>query len=149
MDIHAAESWSERFLRDRPGDAAVISGRNRSKIDLIRLAIDAGMHVLADKPWIIEAAELPKLTATMEKAAQNGLVIFDMMTERHEITSMLQREIVDDLDLFGVIEEGDSGNPGVYMKSVHYLKKQVAGAPLRRPVWFFDVAEQGEALTRQ
>jgi predicted dehydrogenase len=125
---------------------AVLSGRNRPKIDLIRLAVEAGMHVLADKPWIIEDADLPKLTATLEKASQLGLVVHDMMTERHEITSILQREIVDDLELFGIIEEGNPQNPGVFMESIHYLKKQVAGSPLRRPGWFFDVSEQGESL---
>src|SRR5207249_7286403 len=30
---------------------------------------------------------------------------------------------------------------------VHYLKKTVAGAPLRRPAWFFDVHQQGEGLS--
>jgi predicted dehydrogenase len=34
----------------------------------------------------------------------------------------------------------------VYMESVHHLSKTVAGAPLVRPVWFFDTGEQGEGL---
>jgi len=34
----------------------------------------------------------------------------------------------------------------VYMESVHYLKKIVAGAPNPRPVWFFDTEQQGEGL---
>jgi hypothetical protein len=33
------------------------------------------------------------------------------------------------------------------MESVHYLLKTVAGVPLRRPAWFFDINEQGEGLT--
>jgi hypothetical protein len=33
------------------------------------------------------------------------------------------------------------------MESMHYLMKSVAGVPLRRPAWFFDVQEQGEGLT--
>src|SRR5262249_31467793 len=32
------------------------------------------------------------------------------------------------------------------MESEHYLSKTVAGAPLRRPWWFFDVDQQGEGL---
>jgi predicted dehydrogenase len=32
------------------------------------------------------------------------------------------------------------------MESVHYLLKLVAGMPNRRPAWFFDVEQQGEAL---
>jgi predicted dehydrogenase len=33
------------------------------------------------------------------------------------------------------------------MESKHYLVKTVAGLPLRRPAWFFDVHQQGEGLT--
>ncbi len=146
LEVHAGDNWPERFLQERRGNVAVLSGRNRSKIDLIRMAVEAGMHVLADKPWIIEPEDMPKLVATMQKASQAGLLVYDMMTERFETTSILQREIVDDPDLFGVIEPGDADNPGVFMESVHYLKKTVAGAPLRRPGWFFDIAQQGEAL---
>jgi predicted dehydrogenase len=146
LEIHAGDDWHERFLRERPGTVAVLSGKNRPKIDLMRLAVEAGMHVLADKPWVIEADDFPKLAAIVEKARKAGLVLYDMMTERYEITSILQREIVDDPDLFGVIEAGDAESPGVFMESVHFLKKTVAGVPLRRPAWFFDVSQQGEPL---
>lgn len=145
-EVHAGDDWTERFLRERPGNVVVLSGRNRSKIEYLRLAVEAGMHVLADKPWIIEADDLPKLETTMDKAARAGLLLHDVMTERFEITSILQREIVDDPELFGIIENGDSEKPGVFMESIHYLKKQVAGAPLRRPAWFFDINQQGEPL---
>ena len=42
---------------------------------------------------------------------------------------------------------GTASEPGVYMESVHYLMKMVAGAPNIRPPWFFDTAEQGEGFT--
>jgi predicted dehydrogenase len=32
------------------------------------------------------------------------------------------------------------------MEGVHFLKKEVAGAPLLRPAWFFDPRQQGEPL---
>jgi predicted dehydrogenase len=146
LEVHTSDDWPERFLRERPGNVAMLSGRNSTKIDLMRLAVEAGMHVLADKPWIIEPDDLPKLIAMLEKARSAGLVLHDMMTERFEITSILQREIVDDPILFGIIESGDPEHPAVWMESVHYLKKQVAGAPLRRPWWFFDAAQVGDAL---
>lgn len=147
VDIHAGDDWPERFVRERPGNVVVLSGRNRQKIDLLRLAVEAGMHVLADKPWIIEPEDLPRLSSILDRAAQAGTLVHDVMTERFEITSILQREIVDDPELFGVIETGDPENPAVFMESVHYLKKQVAGSPLRRPGWFFDITQQGEALS--
>lgn len=145
-EIHAADNWSERFLRERPGNVAILSGRNRAKIDWMRLAVEAGMHVLADKPWIIEGDDLPKLKSVIEKANAAGLILHDMMTERHEITSILQREFINDRALFGEVLSGDAKEPAVVMESIHFLKKQVAGAPLRRPAWFFDIAQQGEAL---
>jgi hypothetical protein len=54
-----------RFSRsDRdepPGGVAIFSGCNRGKIDRIIAALEAGLHVLADKPAIIEPADLPRL----------------------------------------------------------------------------------------
>jgi predicted dehydrogenase len=146
LEVHAGDDWRQRFLRDRPGNVVVLAGRNRAKLDLMELAVDAGMHVLADKPWIIEPENLPRLAALLQRAAAANLLVYDVMTERYEITSILQRDIVNDPVVFGAIEPSDAANPAVAMESVHYLKKQVAGAPLRRPAWFFDIAEQGEAL---
>ena len=68
------------------------------------------------------------------------------MTERFEITSILQRAFVNDPATFGEMVPGTDADPGVYMESVHYLMKLVSGAPNIRPAWFFDTAEQGEGL---
>src|SRR5438270_2227232 len=68
------------------------------------------------------------------------------MTERYEITSLLQRELVNDSEVFGSILPGTEQEPAVYMESVHHILKLVAGVPNPRPVWFFDIEEQGEAL---
>jgi predicted dehydrogenase len=74
-------------------------------------------------------------------------VAYDIMTERYEITSILQRELVNDPETFGTPLPGTQDEPGIFMESVHYLSKTVAGVPLRRPAWFFDTAQQGEGLT--
>jgi predicted dehydrogenase len=60
---------------------------------------------------------------------------------------MLQRELVNDKDVFGTAVSGSKDEPGVYMESVHHILKLVAGVPNLRPAWFFDIAEQGEALS--
>ena len=139
LDVHTGPDFLERMIAERPGNVVVLSGRNRRKIDLIQASIDAGLHVLADKPWIINAADLPKVEATLAEAARRGLVAYDIMTERYEITSILQRELVNDPAIFG-------DAVSVYMESVHHIMKMVAGVPNLRPPWFFDVEEQGEAL---
>jgi predicted dehydrogenase len=146
LEIHTATDPLERMLRERPGNVVVLSGRNRGKIDRIGASIRAGLHVLADKPWILSSAEFPRLEAALADADTNGVVAFDVMTERFEITSILQRALVNDPSTFGDISPGTPDDPGVYMESVHYILKTVAGAPNIRPPWFFDTAQQGEGL---
>jgi predicted dehydrogenase len=135
------------MLHERLGNVAILAGRNRQKIDRILAAVEAGMNVLADKPWIISLQDLPKLQAALDTADANRVIAYDIMTERHEITSIIQRELVNDPDIFGDICVGTEDESGVFMESVHYLLKTVAGVPLRRPAWFFDINEQGEGLT--
>jgi predicted dehydrogenase len=146
LDIHAAPDSLARMIQERPGNVVVLSGRNRGKIDLIRASLDAGFNVLADKPWIIRAADLPALEAALATSERKRLVAYDIMTERYEITSILQRELVNDGETFGEILPGTDREPAVYMESVHHLLKLVAGVPGLRPAWFFDIHEEGEAL---
>ena len=146
MDVHSGADFVERMLKERPGNAVILSGRNRPKIDRIARSVDAGLHVLADKPWILAAADLPKLDTVLANADAKGIVAYDIMTERFEITTMLQRALVNDAGVFGAIVNGTEADPAVYMESVHHLMKVVSGAPNIRPAWFFDAAEQGEGL---
>jgi predicted dehydrogenase len=140
VEVHAGPDSLERLVRERPGNVVVLSGRNRGKIDYLLAAIGAGLNVLADKPWIIETADFHKLEAALNAAEARGLVAYDIMTERYEITSILQRELVRDPEILGAPAE-------VFMESVHHLAKTVAGVPLLRPAWFFDIHQQGEGLT--
>lgn len=146
IELHTSPDFFERMLRERPGNAVIISGRNRPKIDRIAGSVDAGLNVLGDKPWIIRSADLPKVERALEEAQAKHLVAYDIMTERYEIASILQREFVKDADVFGKLLAGSDSEPGISANSAHHLMKVVAGAPLRRPAWFFDVAETGEGL---
>ncbi len=147
LEVHTGPDYMERMLREKPGNVVVLSGRNRVKMDRILASVKAGLNVFSDKPWVIAAANLPKLEDALNTAEQKGLVAYDLMTERYEPTSALQKELVNDPDIFGEIEKGDEQNPGVYMESVHHIMKIVSGVPNLRPAWFFDVLEQGEGLT--
>jgi len=146
VEVHTGPDFLERMLRERPGNAVVISGRNRGKIDRVQASLDADLHVLVDKPWILEAEDLPKLEKALETADRQGLVALDIMTERFEVTSQLQRALVADPDTFGTALTGTASEPAVYMESVHHLKKVVAGRPNIRPTWFFETDVQGEGL---
>jgi len=146
LEVHAGPDYLERMLREKPGNVVVISGRNRGKIDRILASVEAGLNVLADKPWLISAADFPKLEKVMALAEQKRLVAYDVMTERSEITTILQRELSRDPHVAGTVGPGSEREPAVEMESTHNILKLVAGAPNLRPAWFFDTGEQGEAL---
>ena len=68
------------------------------------------------------------------------------MTERFEITTMLQKEFSLHPEVFGELDKGTPDNPSVTKESVHHFSKLVNNLPLQRPPWFFDPAQQGEAI---
>jgi predicted dehydrogenase len=146
VDIHAGPDWLDRFLAERPGNAVVIAGRNRPKIDLILAAVSAGYCVLADKPWIVEGADFPKLERVFAEADRKGVFTWDIMTERFEETNQLQRALSHNPEVFGEPIRGTAEEPTLELESVHFLVKDVAGAALRRPAWWFDPAVAGEAM---
>ena len=146
LEVHTGPLSLERMLAEHPGNVVVLSGRNAGKIERIQKSLDAGLHTLVDKPWILVPADLPKLEHALATADQKGLVAYDIMTERFEVTTQIQRALVNDTATFGTLLPGTEKEPAVYMESVHHLMKVVAGAPNIRPVWFFDAAQQGEGL---
>lgn len=146
LNVHTGPDFFDRMLAERPGNVAVFAGRNREKIGRILRSLEAGYSVLADKPWIIVSADLPKLAAALDTAEKKGLVGYDIMTERYEITSILQRELVNAPDVFGQLVSGSEADPAVRASSIHHLMKTVAGVPLRRPAWFFNIEEAGEGI---
>ena len=145
--VYAGPDYLDRMLAERPGNVAIFSGRNAGKIDAIQRTLDAGIHVLADKPWIIEAADFPKLQRVLQTAARKRLIAYDLMTQREEVTEIVQRALVNDRAVFGDALMGSREEPGITMRSVHHLLKTVAGQPNLRPAWFFDIHQQGEGIT--
>ena len=146
LDVHAGPDFLDR-MRDEPaGGVAIFSGRNRGKIERIIAALEAGLHVLADKPAIVEPADLLRLEAALSLAQERRLVLADMMTGRHNTLIRLLQALRSDPDVFGDPVAGTKDEPGVLLSGMHYLRKVVAGLPNPRPAWYFDVTEQGEGL---
>jgi len=144
--VYTGPDFLERMIQDRPGNVVVLSGNNARKTEYIDKAIRAGFNVYADKPMAITPQGFKLLRKTIERAEKSGLVLYDIMTERFEITSILQRELAWTPEVFGMLQPGTPEHPGVVMESVHHFFKEVAGKPLIRPAWFFDVRQQGEAV---
>lgn len=145
-EVYRGEDYLEQMLEEKPGNVMVVSGNNARKIDYIHQAIQEGIHVLSDKPMVIHPDNFPLLQQSLEVADNNELLVNDIMTERHEITSILQRELSQIPELFGDMKQGSPEDPAITKESVHFFYKTVAGEPLVRPAWFFDVTQQGESI---
>ena len=144
--IHTSPDFLDRMIADRAGNVVVIAGNNGRKTEYITRSIDAGLNVLADKPMVRTPADLVKLRAAFKTAAQKHVLLYDIMTERNEVTTALQRELSMDPALFGTLVKGTTQSPAITKVSVHNYSKIVAGSPLKRPQWFFDVRQQGEGI---
>jgi len=78
LEIHATADPLARMLREKPGNVVVIAGRNQGKIDRIKTCVENGLNALVDKPWVITAADFPKLEATLNTAEAKKLVAYDI-----------------------------------------------------------------------
>jgi predicted dehydrogenase len=144
--LYRGEDFFSRMLSEKKGNVMVTAGNNGKKTEYIKAALDAGINVLADKPMTINAVNFEILKQAFESARQNDVLLYDIMTERFEITTMLQREFSMLPEVFGVLEKGTLENPAVTKESVHHFCKYVSGVPLKRPAWFYDVEQQGEGI---
>ena len=134
------------MLEEKPGDLVVLAGNNQRKTEYIDACIKAGINVYSDKPMAIEHPDFELLRASLKMAEEKGLLLYDIMTERYEITTILQKKFSQQEDIFGGLIEGTIENPAITKESVHHFFKYVSGKPLQRPDWFFDVRQEGEAI---
>lgn len=144
--IYTGPDFLDKMLSEKAGNVVIIAGNNKMKTDYIAKSVESGLHVLADKPMAIDIDGFNKLVNAFEIAKKNKVLLYDIMTERYEINTMLQKEFAH-LSAFGKLEMGSPENPSVTKVSVHHFYKNVSGKPLVRPTWFFDVKQQGEGIT--
>ena len=144
--VYTGADFFERMLEDQTGNVVVLSGNNRKKAEYILKSINAGLNVLADKPLIIYPDDYLKLEQAFIMAEDKGIILYDIMTERFEVTTILQKLLSMNEAVFGKLETGTQDDPAVTKESVHHFSKIVSGSPLQRPAWFFDVEQQGEGI---
>lgn len=145
-EVYEGPDFLQRMLREKAGNVVVIAGNNSKKLAYIRESVDSGLHVFSDKPMIIEPKDLPLLEEAFAVAEKNKVVLYDIMTERYQVTTILQRALSRMPALFGRLEKGSAADPAVTKESVHHFFKHVSGKPLIRPAWYFDVAQEGEGI---
>lgn len=138
-DVYIGEDFLEKLPMAGKGDFMVLAGNNMKKARYMADAVEKGYSVLADKPLAITDEDFVLLESAVASARAKGLQVLDMMTERHDILNIIARALVHDNGFFGKIDS-------LRFRSVHHFYKDVAGTALKRPVWYYDVSQQGEGL---
>ena len=146
LQVSTGDDYLQKMISTKPGNVMMVAGKNDRKIDYISAAISNGINVYADKPLVINKGGFKKLINAFDEAAQKDLLLYDIMTERFEISTILQRELSMTPEVFGEIEKGTLENPAITKESVHHFFKYVSGNPLIRPDWFFDTDVEGTGI---
>ena len=144
--VYTGPDFFEKMLSDKSGNVVVLSGNNRKKTEYITKSINAGLNVLADKPMIISPEDFPALEAAFKTAGEKGVLLYDIMTERYEVTTILQKLLSQNINIFGTLTTGSKEEPAVTKISVHHFSKVVSGSQVLRPAWYFDIQQQGEGI---
>ncbi len=144
--VYTGADYMERLIAERRGEVVVTAGKNHRKMADVQRLHGEGFHVLADKPWLIGVEGLEQ----MREVTAAPPLAMDIMTGRFEITHVLPRLLLGEEAVFGAFQaeegSGEDGAPAIRMESVHHLVKTVAGRPLLRPDWYFDVRVQGDGI---
>jgi len=143
INVYRGQDSLDRLIAEKKGDIAILAGRNNTKMEYIDTLNRSGIAILADKPWITSRDALPFLRSTM---APDRPLAADIMTERYEIATLLQKEFLAEKNVFGQVRIDPDGSPAIFKECVHHLYKIVNDKPLVRPVWYFDIDVQGEGI---
>jgi len=123
--LYIGPDYLQRMVQQKPGNVMITAGNNAKKTEYIRAAVEAGIHVLADKPMCINAQGFEELKACFAAAQKNNVLLYDIMTERSEITSILQKELSQMPEVFGALMTGTAEDPAITKESVHHFFKEV------------------------
>ncbi|NCB68645.1 MAG: oxidoreductase [Bacteroidia bacterium] len=144
--LYTGSDYLQQMIAQKKGDIVVIAGNNQNKTDYIVQSVKAGLNVLADKPMAINGKQFELLANAFEEANRNGVMLYDIMTERFDVLNEIERVIIHDKKLFGEMEQGSKEKPAVELESVHHFFKTVSGKTLIRSPWYYDVEQQGEGI---
>ncbi|MDP4261448.1 MAG: putative oxidoreductase C-terminal domain-containing protein [Bacteroidota bacterium] len=145
-EVYTGDDYFEKMLAEKKGNVVVLAGNNRKKTEYILKSLEAGLNVLADKPMVINSESFEMLKKAFETAKEKNLLLYDIMTERFEITTILQRELSMMPEVFGTLVKGTADDPAIIMESGHCFYKYVSGNVVVRPAWFMDASQQGEGI---
>ena len=74
-------------------------------------AVNAGLNVYADKPLVVNQEGFEKLQKVFEIAKEKNLLVYDIMTERFEVTTGIQKSLINEIQKFWDALDGTPSEP--------------------------------------
>ena len=102
----------------------MLAGNNQLKTDYILKSIQSGFNVFSDKPMVINEKGFGQLKQAFETAKKNKVLLYDIMTERYEITTILQRVLSMQATLFGTLQKGTEAEPIICLYKLFNVIKE-------------------------
>ena len=127
---YIASDFLEKMLEEKPGNIVILAGNNKEKTHFIYKSVSEALNVLSDKPMAINKDGFSLLIDAFDVAKDKQVMLYDIMTERYNIFSILQKELIHNTELFGTLDKGTIDNPAIIKNSVHHFYKEVSGKPL-------------------
>ena len=86
-EVYKGNDFFAKMIAEKKGNVVVLSGNNEKKSEYILKSLQNGFNVLADKPMVINSEGFGQLKEAFDVAKKNNLLLYDIMTERYEITT--------------------------------------------------------------
>jgi predicted dehydrogenase len=144
--VFSGENFLDKMSEEKSGNIIVLAGNNKKRIQYLQKAVNTGLNIIADKPLCINKSDFMILKDIFPLIKEKNLLLSDLMTERYEITNILQKIFINDPALFGELISGTVKEPAVTKNSIHHFLKKIAGKNIKRPAWYFDISQTGEGM---
>jgi len=145
QEVYTSSDYLQKMLRQKTGNLLIVTGINSNKPRYIKAAVNAGLNVLADRPMCIRHDGFETILEAFDLAEKNDVILCDIMEKRSNIASVIQKELVNNENVFGELQNGTFDSPAIIEQSEHYLLaegKEVS----RYPAWYFDTLKKGEGI---
>src|SRR5262249_31642554 len=97
LHVHDGAHLLQRVVEEQQGDLVVVAGRKATKRETTAPLTQAGLPVLADKPWLTDSRQLPYLA----QVTTGPCVAMDLMTGPYSLRAQVMAQVVHTPELFG------------------------------------------------
>ena len=147
LHLHDGAQLLQRLVEEGHGDFVVVAGRNDTKLETIASLTQAGLPVLADKPWLTESRQLPYLA----QVTTGPCVAMDLMTGPYSLRAQVMAQVVHTPELFGTFVTDEDPHTYCTVNPQDPGLATYLGAPPGKrgdPVWFAVMLTRPASIAR-